>query len=48
MMHVLILVTYRILRGSPQPGEDDGDEEETAVLLVAAPPEYSRDEKAAL
>lgn len=48
MVYVLVLVTYRVFRGSAQPGEDDADEEETTVLLVAAPPEYSKDEKVAL
>lgn len=47
MIYVLTVVTYRVFRGSAQPGEDDEDEEETAVLLVA-PPEYSKDEKVAL
>jgi len=48
MVYVLILVTCRMFRGPAQPGEDDTDEEETEVLLVAAPPEYSKDEKVAL
>jgi hypothetical protein len=48
MMYVLVLVTSRMFRGSTQPIEDDVDEEETAVLLVAPPPEYIRDEKAGL
>ena len=48
MLYVLILVTSRMFRGPTQPVEDDADEEETTVFLVAAPPEYSRDEKAAL
>ena len=45
MFYVLIVVTYRMFRSPAQPGEDEADEEETEVLLVAAPPEYSRDEK---
>jgi hypothetical protein len=48
MIYVLVLVTYRTFRSPAQPGEDDADEEETEVLLVAAPPEYSKDEKVAL
>jgi hypothetical protein len=48
MIYVLILVTYRMFRGPAQPGEDEADEEETEVLLVAAPPEYGKDEKVAL
>ena len=48
MIYVLIVVTYRTFRGPAQPGEDDADEEETEVLLVAAPPEYGKDEKVAL
>ncbi|KAF9650588.1 hypothetical protein BDM02DRAFT_3259616 [Thelephora ganbajun] len=48
MIYVLVVVTYRMFRGPAQPGEDDVDEEETEVLLVAAPPEYSKDEKVAL
>jgi hypothetical protein len=48
MMYVLIVVTYRMFRGPAQPGEDESDEEETEVLLVAVPPEYRKDEKVAL
>jgi len=48
MVYVLIVVTYRMFRAPTQPGEDDVDEEETEVLLVAAPPRYSEDEKVAL
>jgi len=48
MIYVLILVTCRMFRGSAQPGEDDTDEEETEVLLIAAPIEYGKDEKVAL
>jgi len=48
MVYVLIVVTYRMFRSPAQPGEDDADEEETEVLLVAAPPKYSKDEKVAL
>jgi len=48
MIYVLIVVTYRMLRGPAQPGEDDADEEETEVLLVAAPLGYGKDEKVAL
>jgi hypothetical protein len=49
MIYVLIVVTCRAFRSSAQPGEDDADEEEeTTVLLVAALPEYSKDEKVAL
>lgn len=48
MFYVLIVVTYRMFRGPAQPGEDEADEEETEVLLVAAPLEYSKDEKIAL
>lgn len=44
----MTLVTYRMFRSPAQPGEDNVDEEETEVLLVAAPPEYSKDEKVAL
>lgn len=48
MVYVLILVTCRMFRSPAQPGEDDVDEEETEVLLVAVPPEYRKDEKVAL
>jgi len=48
MIYVLMLVTYRTFRAPAQPGEDDADEEETEVLLVAVPPEYTKDEKVAL
>lgn len=48
MVYVLILVTCRMFRSPAQPGEDDADEEETEVMLAAAPPEYSKDEKIAL
>ena len=48
MIYVLMVVTYRMVRGPTQPGEDDADEEETEVLLVAAPLEYGKDEKVAL
>lgn len=48
MVYVLTVVTCRMFRSPAQPGEDDVDEEETEVLLIAAPPEYSRNEKVAL
>ena len=43
MIYVLIVVIYRTFRSSAPLGEDNADEEETTVLPVTAPPQYSQD-----
>ena len=39
------MVTYHIFCGPAQLSEDEADEEQTEVLLVAALLEYGKDEK---